>query len=327
MGNTLQVGVLGFIGGFAGGKATDIRLEEERQYSEALRLRKEESAILKQRRLLQLTNESNIRFNKEGLVNEGLQNQDGSFNLPEDMDPRIASTVNETNIRDVMKSYRADIITQAKEGRKPRVRGPDTTVITGEAVDALLAEDGTYITPGRKPSAGEIRTQWNVVLRDVKDELKTNTPPLSNKHREILVDSGIDDIMKYPESKEAFMSLTQDMAKNKVIAEANDMIRTNPSAFGGLNVGVVVDDITAKQTQIIQAVDAASKRYIEAFNAAGITDKRERRAYARTLINDGTPVEGGGSENIKQIMTEGGFWNASIENIMIRSMLARRTVL
>ena len=241
MSDTLNAGVLGFIGGYAGGRADDIDLAEKRDYAEQLRLRTEEAAILKERRLLTLRNNVGNAQNRDQLTTDGLLDAQGNFNTT-GLDADLAAMANESNIRELYKTQSGRNTTINKEDRQIRAFGPDTEVFTGEQLDAALTE-GPLRTAPRQPSASELRTQLNTVIQTSNELLRAQAPPFGDKQRGILEDVGIGDIATDPEAQSAYASLTMDIAKSSVMADVKEQLRTNPQEFGSMDAGVLVGQV------------------------------------------------------------------------------------
>jgi len=325
--NVFKAGLLGFIGGFAGGKAEDIELQERQAQAEALRLRKEESAILKERRLLKLRSDFAGTANVEQLTADQILNPDGSFNLPADLDPSIAATVNVSNVRDVLKQYRAERRIISKEERGFTTVAPGATVLSNVEKARLVREgEGQFTAPAAPPTRAELSRDLESIIRNSDSKLNALAPKFGKTERKVLRELSFSDIQEDADSSEAFSSLTQDMARANVLAAVRERIKVSPSDVALLNSDALVQQIEAQQKVIAGAIAAGVQDFTDAILTAKernpSLNRRTGVSVARQLISRGYTDAEGKQVNTKQLLSELNMWNDTVSNIMFESMIA-----
>jgi len=332
MGKTLTAGLLGFAGGFAQGKADQGFAEIDAANAEALRLRKEEAAILKERRLLRINTKWEDKVRRDRMSTAGQLRPDGSPNVT-GLDPDLAKYANEFNLDKLQAEQIKRNEAIRKEDEKILTIGADTTVSTGAQTRAKL-DKGEFRTAGRGESPAELRAskrelkaQLEEVIQGADNVLKTYASPLSDSERTELsgMNASIDDIKQGEKSGAAFTSLTMAMARNAIVPQMRQKFKDNPAQLPVDNFDELSSTILQRQELIAKSITTAAEAYKDAMrfhisSVEGITNA-EKATLARKYIAEGIQQNGEGpTVNIRDMLRKNNMWNESINNIMFQTM-------
>lgn len=246
----LKAGILGFIGGFAGGKADQIDQQAADAKAEALRLRVEEAMIVKERRLAALKLEYDgysadaaLKRQRDLDVQQGTLLPDGSVNL-EGINPLYHSAV-----------------VDAESGKKYRARtaeeaGALSTTLASEERSAARAKEAAGEQYHSVPQYGSLVQGKNM------EKLQDDTGMIKGEARPTKYDKNI---------KDAEIRMTSlfpgksDEDSHTAVSKATLQGVKNTASKAGLAFTAIIRDVTMKGiiNEVSHLPDAEQKAFWE----------------------------------------------------------------
>ena len=325
--SSLQAGILGFISGFAGSKADEADLIAREERAEALRMRKEESALLKERRILKIRGDFKREEGIRTLTEQGLIDESGKV-VTTGLDPELAELATTSNITELMEKQAQIEKERIRQGESFVSRAPGSVTSTGAQLTAELeAAGGTVSAPSRPPSRSELGREWNGVKTDARASIsnqggnfgKSERKALSNATLEFLTETGTDEAL-------AYRAMIATQATNSVMSSKDDDQRKQGSNFVIPTSSQLLNTIKEKGDVIDQEFRAATNilqsKMQEEMNA---NPTQDRTTLARRLINesqsfarpsDGTRI----TMSPKKRLKDAGLWHESMQDIMFNTL-------
>ena len=324
--SSLSQGVLGFISGFAGGKAEEADLLAGEERAEALRLRKEESALLKERRLLKIRSDFATKERDDLLTTDSLIDPQGNV-ITEGLDPDLAQQANRSNIRQLRKEQRSIDEKRRVQSEKTSVIAPGSTVLSEQEKQARLAKGGgSFTTDARPPSRSEINREWSGIKQGVRSSISgqggkfgtTERKALSNATIEFLDDTGTNESLAYRAmiATEATDSIIREMDAQQNKQGSNFVTPTSSRLIASIKErGGMIDQEFRAATSILET------KMQEEMDA---NPTQDRATLAKKLINEAQSFARPDGKRItmspKKRLQDADLWHESMQDIIFNTL-------
>mgnify|MGYP001606564563 CR=1 FL=1 len=329
--SSLRQGILGFVSGYAGSQADQMEEQRKLEQAEALRLRKEEAALLKERRLLQIKSEHAAKIGEEALATDGLIDPTGAV-VTTDLDPDLAQMANRTNIRALRAEQVKRDTKRVERSEQPIKITPGTTITTEKALTEKLGEEGgEFTTEFRPTSKSTVKTNYTLTKQDTRASVKSDFGNFNTSQRQKLSDASLDEIVD-PTSDEftAYKAMTGSIALNSVIRDHDSQFQTNPAAVENLTSSDLYSVVQARATEIDQDFGRIAESLADKMQAevdAGL-GRKEIMTVARKLINEPSEftMDSGQVAQFapKSVLKASNSWHDSMESILMNTLTSVR---
>ena len=330
MGETLNIGILGAIAGYAGGKVDDI----DAQNAEALRLRKEESEILKARRLAQIQQEMETEARNQRLAEMGLRDPQGNL-ITSGLDQDLASVAGPSNIEKLLEEQQLRERDRLDEADNITTVAPGNTFGTTAAVRAA-AGGGLSKTPDRPQSSSQVMSEFGRIKSEVRSNINSQVGSITGSERRGLLEASLRDVDDPTDSQASvYQSFLADLATSIKFSEWGDSIRENPDGFEFLNSDAQTDAILQYSREIDEGYREALDKWVERMQARDRTQRQagkalnsdEKRTVARSILNSTFEYKTESNVNFKETFKAAGIWNDYFEAIAINTLITSTSLL